>query len=195
MNASEFGCGAGHQLAITAAKAGWELTDFTSLTQSEDKCRQVLTYLRGLSEIRPIEHLIDFDKAPSVPEGWMIVPDSEQLPNRVRGVIKFTPAMVKLHLDAGQKNGKVIEGNELRKKLDKVPVYGAQLGDFYMANPHLIPEDWKGNAIFFWGTIYRRANGGLFVRCLFWDGDGWVWGCRWLVDGWSDSRPAAVSAS
>jgi hypothetical protein len=125
----------------------------------------------------------------------MIVPDSEQLPNRVRGVIKFTPAMVKLHLDAGQKNGKVIEGNELRKKLDKVPVYGAQLGDFYMANPHLIPEDWKGNAIFFWGTIYRNAYGSLCVRYLFWGGDRWVWGCGWLVDGWGGGNPGAVSAS
>ena len=47
MNASEFGCGAGHQLAITATKAGWELRDFTTLTQSKKKCRQVLSFLRG----------------------------------------------------------------------------------------------------------------------------------------------------
>ncbi len=47
MNASEFGCGHAHQVAITAAKAGWEIADFTALQQSEELCRVVLGVIRN----------------------------------------------------------------------------------------------------------------------------------------------------
>src|SRR3989344_2273539 len=51
MNASEFGCGHGHQLAITWAKVCGELADFTTLSQNPKKCQQVIAYLRGEAEI------------------------------------------------------------------------------------------------------------------------------------------------
>ena len=47
MKASEFGCGAAHELAITCAKTGWELIDFTTLTQSESLCQTVLGVIRN----------------------------------------------------------------------------------------------------------------------------------------------------
>lgn len=47
MNASQFGCGHAHQVAITAAKAGWELEDFTALQKSEELCRVVLGVIRN----------------------------------------------------------------------------------------------------------------------------------------------------
>lgn len=67
--------------------------------------------------------------------------------------------------------------------------------DFYLANPHLIPEEWKGKAVFFWGTIYRDADGHLCVRYLYWRGGGWDWGYRWLDYVWDGDGPAAVPAS
>ncbi len=178
-----------------AKKVGFREADFASIAGDTDKLGRILSYIRGCSEIKPIEHLIDFDKAPSVPKGWTILPDAKQLPNRVRGTMKFDSKKVALHLDDGQKDGKWIQGNKLRQKLEKVPVYGAQLGDFYMANLHLIPEEWKGKAVFFWGTIYRDAGGRLCVRFLYWRGDGWVWVYRWLDVDFNGRSPAAVSAS
>ncbi|MCC7004621.1 hypothetical protein IT397_01765 [Candidatus Nomurabacteria bacterium] len=138
--------------------------------------------------------IIDFDKTPFIPSCWTILPDSEQLPNRVKGKMKFDLKKVALHLDNDQENGKVIQANDLRKKLEKVPVYGAQLLDFLFENPHLIPQEWKewkGRAVFFWGTIYR-ANGRLFVRYLYWSGGRWDWDCRWLGVDWTGYDPAAV---
>jgi hypothetical protein len=155
----------------------------------------------GRAKVEVLKYLVDFDKLPSIPDGWEILPDSEQLPNRMKGVMEYDPAKVVFHLDEGQKDGNVIEGNKLRKKLKDVPVYGAQLLDFYLANPHLIPEEWKkdekGNTryIFFWGTIYRSADGNLFVRCLCWRGGSWSWNYDWLGSGRSGRSPAARCAS
>src|SRR3989344_7921838 len=47
MKAAEFGCGAAHELAITCAKTGWELIDFTTLAQSESLCQTVLGVIRN----------------------------------------------------------------------------------------------------------------------------------------------------
>ena len=186
MNASEFGCGAGHQLAITWAKVGGELKDFTTLTQSEEKCRQVLSFLRGRAEIKPIEYLIDCDAPVFIPEKWEVLPEAEQLQNRVCGQVRFDLTKVNLHLVNGQNDGKYIEGNKLRKELAKQSVYTAHVLDYLLKpeNQHLIPEEWKCKAVFFWGTIYRSADGNLYVRYLYWNGDRWGWDCYWLGDGW-----------
>ena len=47
MKASEFGCGVAHELAITWAKVGGELTDFTALAQSDSLCKTVLGVIRN----------------------------------------------------------------------------------------------------------------------------------------------------
>jgi hypothetical protein len=41
---------------------------------------------------------------------------------------------------------------------------------------------------------YRNANGNLYVRYLYWNGDRWVWNYNWLDNDWNDNNPAAVSA-
>lgn len=164
----------------------------------DDLCKgnvlaQIFEVLEGRAEIKQIEHLINFDDKPSVPNGWTILPDNEQLAGRVRGLWKFDPTKLNLHLDNGQRNGKRIEGNELRKKLVSVPVFGAKLGDFLYKNPQFIPESWKGKAIFFWGTIYLDAVGNLSVRCLCHGGVSWDWRYGWLDCVWDGSNPAVVS--
>lgn len=164
---------------------------------------QVRNVLRGHAEIKMIEHMINCDVPVFVPENWEVLPDIDQLPNRIRGQVKFDLTKVNLHLVNGQKKGKCIEGNQLRKELVKERVYTAHVLDYLLVpkNQHLIPEAWKedenGNTryIFFWGTIYRGSDGGLCVRCLCWGGGGWCWYCGWLGGDWVSDSPAAVSAS
>ncbi|MEK7607530.1 MAG: hypothetical protein AAB484_01200 [Patescibacteria group bacterium] len=151
--------------------------------------------LLGCAEVKILKYVVDFDKLPLIPDGWTILPDNEQLLRRVKGFMEFNPAKIALYLDLDQKNSKVIEGNKLRKKLGNVPVYGAQLLEFYLANPHFIPVKWKDKAIFFWGTIYCHANSGSCVRYLYWHGGRWCWDYNWLDVVWHDYSPAAVSAS
>jgi len=149
----------------------------------------------GRSEIKLVEHSIDYDiDQPSIPAGWSLLSNDEQLPNRVRSLRKFDPTKLSLHLDNSQKNGKAIEGNKLRKKLESIPVFGAQLRDFLLKNLRFIPKDWKGKEIFFWGTLYRDANGDFCVPFLFFDNGGWRGRYRWLVNDLSVNSPAVVLA-
>lgn len=141
--------------------------------------------IRGFSEIKPLEFAIDCDATPVIPDGLTI---EKHLKG---GIIRWTKDLVRLHLTKKQKKG-LIGGHELRKELEDEKVLNACVLDFLLKNPHLIPEEWKGKAVFFWGTIYRDAGGNLYVRCLYWRGSGWGWGYGWLDDGWDEGSPAAV---
>jgi hypothetical protein len=140
-------------------------------------------------------NVIDCDADPFLPDGWKV----EE--HKKGGQLVFDPSTVQFYLADGQKNGKSIEGNKLRKELVNMPVMNANVLDYLLANPDLIPEEWKkdekGNTryIFFWGTVYRRSNGNLCVRCLYWDDSGWYWSLRWLVIDFFGFYPAAVPAS
>ena len=151
-------------------------------------------FFGGYSEIKPITHAIDCDAPPFVPQGWSVL-DADQLPNRVRGIFTWDATRVSLYLSKRQKGDKRIMGNELRKELKNKPTLNANVLDYLLAHPELIPEDWKGRAVFFWGSIYRNSNDYLCVRYLFWGGDRWGWDYGWLGYGFRSVDPVAVRAS
>jgi hypothetical protein len=144
--------------------------------------------LLGHAVITVPEHLIDLDADPFTPNGWKVEEHQKG------GQFKWDASKVALYLSKKQQHG-VIEGNKLREELKGKPVYNANLLDYLLKNPHLIPEKWKGKYVFFWGTVYRDSGGSLCVRDLFWGGGGWSWSGRWLDRGWFDDDPAAVPAS
>jgi len=166
---------------------GWTPAEVKKLSQG-DTLTNVRRVLLGHASIAAIEHVIDCDADPYIPDGWSVEEHQKG------GTFKWNAANVALHLDKGQKNGKWIEGNKLRKALAGKPVLNANVLDYLIANPHLIPEEWKGKVVFFWGTIYRDRDGRLYVRYLFWRGGGWCWCALWL-GGWRGFGPAAVPAS
>ncbi len=145
--------------------------------------------LLGHAVISVPEHLIDLDADPFVPNGWKVEEHQKG------GQFKWDATKVKLHLSKKQQGGKVLEGNKLREELKGQPVYNANLLDYLLKNPHLIPEEWKSKYVFFWGTVYRGSDGDLCVRCLCWSGGGWRWGYGWLGSDWYGNDPAAVPAS
>jgi len=155
----------------------------------------VARFLAGNAEVVVKNHVIDCDKQPYLPDGWEVAGHTRG------GQLVWDASKVQLYLSDNQQNGKSIEGNKLRKELANKPVLNANVLDYLLANPHLIPEEWKadgnGNTryIFFWGSIYRRSNGDLCVRCLYWGGDGWRWSRYWLGRGWRGRDPAALVAS
>jgi len=157
----------------------------------------VLKFLRDETEVvTKNRDFINCDEISFIPDGWSVLPESEQLSNRVRGLYKLDITKVKLHLYEEQKEGR-IKGSELRKKLKEELVLPVNVLDFLLKkeNQHLIPEEWKGKYVFFWGTIYRDSDGDLYVRYLYWHGDGWSWSCNWLGSDWVGRSPSAVSAS
>jgi hypothetical protein len=149
----------------------------------------VKRFLRGDTDVVIKNHTIDCDADPYIPECWKVEAHIKH------GLFEWKPNKVMLYLSEQQKDGNYIEGNKLHKELKDKPVLNANVLDYLLANPQLIPEEWKGKVVFFWGTIYRDSDGDLYVRYLIWGGDGWRWLSRWLGDYWRDIRPAAVSAS
>jgi hypothetical protein len=184
----KLGVGQAHEFEIAARPAGWTNADFTRLTQDEEKLRQVLAYVRGSAEFKAIAHMIDCDADPFIPDGLTV----EE--HRKGGLLDLAKTKIALYLTKGQKKGRVV-GNDLRKELAGQPVLNANVLDYYLANQHLIPEEWKGKAVFFWGTIYRDRVGHLYVRFLYWSGVGWRWHHYWFGFDWRDDNPAAVRAS
>ncbi len=121
--------------------------------------------LSGRATIAHKEHIIDLDADPLIPfNNWKV----EE--HKKGGKFTWDSTKVELFLNKEQKEGGSIEGNELRNELIGEPVFNANLLDYLLDNPHLIPEEWKGKSVFFWGTIYCGFNGPLYVRYLFFSG-------------------------
>ncbi len=137
------------------------------------------------------ENIVNCNEMPFVPLGWSVLPKSEQLQNRVKGQYKLDFTRTKLFLVKKQKKGG-IEGNELRKKMIKKGVLPANVLEYLLNNQNLIPEEFKGKCIFFWGTIYIDLSGRLCTRYLHWNGIKWDWGSIWLNVGWHDDSPSIV---
>lgn len=142
-------------------------------------------FLRGDVELVVKKHVIDCDASPFVPEGWEVVEHQNS------GSFKWNPDEIELYIAGEQKSGS-IGGHELKKKLMGKPVLNANVLDYLLEHPELIPEVWKGKWIYFWGTIYRDPVGSLCVRCLRWYGGEWGWSDGWLVSQWGDARPAVL---
>ena len=142
----------------------------------------------GTHEIKAIEHWIDCDTTPVIPKG------SSLEEHQKGGMLQFDITKVNLYLDWNQKNGN-IEGSKLREELKSKKVLNANVLDYLFVNPHLVPEEWKGKTVLFWGTIYRSSNGILYVRHLYWNGARWCRGSSWVSHTFDARNPAAMFAS
>ncbi len=176
------------------ARNGWTADMVKTLSQG-DMLGRVLSVILGDAAIRPIQRIIDCDSPAFVPEGWQILPDTEQLPQRLLGKIHFDPQNLDLYLPLVQQmNGLV--GEHLLKLLkdSEVRVYTAHVLDYLLANQHLIPQGkgWKKKQLFFWGTLYLHENGFVCVRYLYWNSMEWVWSYYALNVMLEENDPAAV---
>ena len=179
--------GQANELKMAARRAKATNADLKRLSEG-DMFALILPVIRGTAEVVAKRHVIDCDVDPFTPNGWKV----EE--HRKDGQLEWDPEKITLHLDDAQKNG-VIEGNDLRSNFKNVPVLNANVLDYLLANPHLISEEWKDKYVFFWGTIFRRHDGYLYVRFLGWSGDEWSWFYSWLGSGWRGGGLAASLAS
>jgi hypothetical protein len=154
-----------------------------------DLVKKFIKVAHGICEVRPVSHVIDLDADPYVPEGWSV------LVHRKGGQLEWNPEKVQLYLSPKQEDGRSILGLELREKLENelwIWELNANLLDDLLANPHHIPEEWKGKRIYFWGTIYVGSDGGLYVRYLYDCGEEWTWCPIWVGNSFGVNDPALV---
>ncbi|MEK7576633.1 MAG: hypothetical protein AAB482_02965 [Patescibacteria group bacterium] len=176
------------ELDFAFERNGWTPADVKKLSVG-DMLAQVLPVVRGSGKVEIVRHIIDCDANPFTPNSWKV----EE--HRKGGELTWNPTKVNLHLSPNQIGDKVIRGDKLRKELASEPVLNANVLDYLLAHPNLIPEEWKGKAVFFWGTIYRVSDGNLYVRYVYFLGGRWRWDYRWLDRGWRVGNPAARLAS
>lgn len=180
--------GQANEIKLAVRRAGGTNTDLKRLSEGDTFAR-ILPFLRGLAEIKLIDHVIDLDADPFVPGGWKV----EE--HKKGGKWKFDPKKIKLYFSPNQMFNNTIVGKDLRKELANESVANASLLDWYWVNTKFIPEDWKRNVVFFWGTIYRDSIGTLYVRGLFWNGARWGSDYFWLCNDWRFDAPAVVLVS
>ena len=175
------------ELADALRGAGFTSADIIKLMRSSNllKLKEVFN---GNAEIVVRKHIIDLDAEPFCPDGWKVKEHHRG------GQLEFDIQKIKLYL-ADRQKGRVLEGNGLRKELEDMPTLNANVLDYLLSNPQLIPEEWKGDWVFFWGTIYCHSEGRLCVRCLCWRGSEWVWRYGWLSDSFDDDAPTILLAS
>jgi hypothetical protein len=174
------------ELKLAFRRNGWNNAEIKTLSEG-DILADVLKVIKGQAEIKITELLIDCDAAPFIPDGWSVEA------HKKGGMFKFNAEKISLYLSEKQKKGST-KGNDLRKELTNQPVLNANVLDYLLAHPELIPEKWKGKCIFFWGTIYCRSDGDLCVRCLHWDGSRWGWRYGWLAFDFGSGSPAALAS-
>ena|SRR3990167_5766103 len=137
---------------------------------------------------KPKQHIIDTDKEPFFTEDWKV----EE--HKGMGKIEWDVNKFSLHLEPEQER-ECLTGNVLQERLKDKPVLNANVLDYLLAHKELIPEEWKGKYIFFWGTVYRDSDDDLWVRCLRWGGGRWHWYYYCLDVDWDADYPAVVASS
>ncbi len=200
-SASEFGKDMGliHEAVITARKAGWSSKEWAMLAHNPELAKQIGRILRNEAPLPGRPHIIDCDADPFVPYDWVVEEHQKG------GQFNWSATSVLLHLNHSQQDdtcaaGVKFRGTKLRKALEGEPVLNANVLDYLLKNPSLIPEDWKKDEtgktrkIFFWGTIYRDPNGRYkqYVRFLYWRRYEWCWRGRWIARDWNSTHLAAI---
>ena len=113
--------------------------------------------------------------------------------HRKGGRFKWNEANVGLFQSKYQSASSIPE--EVRKEWVEKSVFNANLLDYLLKFPDLIPSKWKDEYgyVLFPGTIYIDHNGFENVRCLdLREGvfSPWTWLCRDVVIDWLDDGPA-----
>lgn len=175
-----------NQLGDALEGAGFTPDDITKLRSFAD-LSALKGVVMGLARIVVVKHIINCDADPFLPENW------KAESHKRGGQLEWDPAKVRLHLSPDQQGSKYIEGNKLRKELESESVLNANVLNYLLAHTELIPEEWKGKYVFFWGTVYRFSVGHLSVRALCWDGSQWSWDYCWLDSSFDSNDPAACS--
>lgn len=202
---SEFSLlGLAHKFCLAAEAQGYTPEFLNDLAEKPKLLAGMYDVQRGLSEIRRIEHVFDRSKTPRFPFLGAQIEEhngagTSCLEKKADGLYLDGKKII-LQIVQSQKNGTIV-GIMIREKLSKKPVLDVTILDYLLDHPELIPEDWKRDEdgrtryIYFWGTVYRRLDDYLYVRCMFWSSGTWQAHYRWIANDWLANYPAAMSAS
>src|SRR3989344_1449663 len=138
------------QRADDAAAEAKRIREELAVAKKELADKRALELTAELARKTAEAKLINLDAIPFIPGGWQI--ESHQKGGHWEWDLK----KVALFQSEGQKGGKGMKGYWLKKELEEQPVLNANVLDWLLTHPELIPEEWKGKkSIYFWGTTYH----------------------------------------
>ena len=125
---------------------------------------EVLSSMQSIIEGKTLiavskKHSIKCDVYPSIPEGWELIEHKKNQP------FEFD-----------------VENKNLIEMFNSNSFLNANILDYLLARPELIPENFKNKRIFFNGTIYYDLHRCLCVRYLKWNNNFWDWGHEYVGD-------------
>jgi hypothetical protein len=195
-----------NKLLSASMDVGATSSDLEKLCE-KDILAYILPVVRGHADVVTHKHVICCDVMP--PNTYY---------NRVEkhlklGNLEWDSNKVKLYVRKEQ-NGKDVSAIEIDKEMNELLALNVNVLDYLIAHPALIPEDWKKNNVYFWGTILSEHdeeefefNGSVFVPYLYFSelGDTWQKGLHYLFCDylwpygkfkfdWDEKHPAAVLA-
>ncbi|MEI6836110.1 MAG: hypothetical protein WCK59_04730 [Candidatus Falkowbacteria bacterium] len=145
---------------------------------------------RGTHQIKEIEHEVNCDESPMVIQYWKVVN------HKKRGLFKFKLSKLSLF-----KFKKLSGENEvqygLRKESMNTLFLNANVLDYLLAHPHLIPNEWvTEKKIVFRGTAYYNHDEGICFRALSWDSLKGSWGWCWIFCApYNEGKVAAIAVA
>lgn len=135
------------------------------------------------------KHIINTNAAPKFPYGdWKVKKHTKM------GKLDWDKIKVELYLSEKKKDG-YIKGEDLLKELEGKNPLNANVLEYLLEHQELIPEEWKGRYIFFFGTVFQSLYGDRCILFLCFDGRGWRQNGYWLGNVWSRNCPSALLAS
>ena len=182
-------------LSLKAAlqRNNWTDADISHFSEG-DGAKLLLPVVRGYGKVELLKIIIDLSAPAMLPKEWR--EKNWEVIEHIAGPTDFEwdPEKVKPWLSIQQEGDKRIEGNTLLKEIRKRgPTFNANMLDWCLAHPNLVPEDWQ--MMFLWDTLYlNRPSGDQCVRYLCLDSRGPRWGYRWLNEYWYLRNPAAAPA-
>ena len=116
-------------------------------------------------------HIINCIELPSfLPPGWIGLKEHKS----DRRFFEWNPDKIELYHPIVDSCLECVNGYYFSSCVER-PL-NANVLDYLLKNPELIPEKWRDYAILFFGTTYKRSNDCICVRFLRWDGTKWIWG-------------------
>lgn len=146
-----------------------------------------------------IDNVIDLDTDPETSLSSPVLPYTDGkvtaniLQHRKDGQWKWDPNKVHLYFSDIQQRGESVDGRTLRAELADQPVLNANALEYLFAHQDLIPKEWQGKDIFFWGTIYQMPDGEEYIGYLASLDDGtWLRQYYRINESWGDTFAAAI---
>jgi hypothetical protein len=102
-----------------------------------------------------------------IAESDFLRPKKEQPKN---GINEFDINKMQLYISKEQINTGNIAGFAFKKELESKKVPTTAVLNYFLRHPQLIPNDWRGKQIYFWGSAYEIA--GIpeeQIPYIFWD--------------------------